>query len=436
MSSVIELRSKNAVISDLASHLGGFKAHYLEAWWETDNGFPELPRSYTAADQAANGRKMDRVVSSLLSELKSYPAQAADREAWNRKLHEAVLAAGRFVLSLADGRLDILLSGGFIEVTDSFIKDAKRFNPRIALEDILQALRNVWIMNSVQVLLCERVRHTPAVFAYSMLYPYTDNLMDNNGISTVEKLKISERFKRRLAGQSLAPANSFERSVYSLVAMLEEQYPRVEYPLVYESLMAIHKAQETSLTQQSRGCSPYDADILGVSFDKGGASVLADACLVKGELSLEQAGHMFGFGIFLQLADDLQDVAGDLGNGHMTIFSQTAGRWSLDRLTNRLFNFIYRLTDSWICFSPGAAEELRNAIRYSCTLFLIAAIAQNEGFFTPSYLREIERYSPLSLSYIRKLFKNTVREYRRLERAYSGHGSEPFETVVSCAAAR
>lgn len=58
--------------------------------------------------------------------------------------------------------------------------------------------------------------------------------------------------------------------------------------------------------------SSPDADhVLALSVAKGGASLLADGYLVRGELGPGEAELCFGYGVFLQLLDDLQDVAAD-----------------------------------------------------------------------------------------------------------------------------
>jgi len=37
--------------------------------------------------------------------------------------------------------------------------------------------------------------------------------------------------------------------------------------------------------------------------------------------------------------DDLEDIQADLGEGRMTVFTQTANHWPLDHLTSRFLNF-------------------------------------------------------------------------------------------------
>src|SRR5260370_36833923 len=87
------------------------------------------------------------------------------------------------------------------------------------------------------------------------------------------------------------------------------------------------------------GAAPYEVDLLGVTFDKGGTSVLADAYLVAGELTAQQETFAFELGAFLQFVDDLEDVETDLAAGRLSVFALAARGWRLDALTNRAFHF-------------------------------------------------------------------------------------------------
>ena len=53
--------------------------------------------------------------------------------------------------------------------------DARKFDDDLPIGDIMQAMRNVWISNALQLLFGKEVYYSKANFAYSMLYPYTDN---------------------------------------------------------------------------------------------------------------------------------------------------------------------------------------------------------------------------------------------------------------------
>src|SRR5690554_6629817 len=88
---------------------------------------------------------------------------------------------------------------------------------------------------------------TPSVFAYSMIYPYSDNLLDDPNISGAEKQEFSRRFNRRLHGEKVESESETESQLFRLVGMIEDQFPRNEFPKVYESLYAIQQGQTHSL---------------------------------------------------------------------------------------------------------------------------------------------------------------------------------------------
>ena len=72
---------------------------------------------------------------------------------------------------------------------------------RLRLDDLWQALRNVWIGNNLQMLLRRPVRLTRGLFAYSMLYPVTDNLLDAPDRSSDDKRAFNGRLGQAAGGR-------------------------------------------------------------------------------------------------------------------------------------------------------------------------------------------------------------------------------------------
>ena len=107
------------------------------------------------------------------------------------------------------------------------------------MADIIQACRNAWTACGLQPLLGERVGITPSILGYSLLYPYSDNYLDRDDISAEAKLRFSERFRDRLRGERLAARDYREAALWTLVRLIEEQYPRARYPQVFECLLAM-----------------------------------------------------------------------------------------------------------------------------------------------------------------------------------------------------
>ena len=94
---------------------------------------------------------------------------------------EQIFSAVQNFLSKAVGmsaqHLALLMSADFKNSTTEFVNMAREFDAGLSPADLFQACRNVWIMNGLQLLLGLEVKFSPAICAYSLLYPYTDNYL-------------------------------------------------------------------------------------------------------------------------------------------------------------------------------------------------------------------------------------------------------------------
>jgi hypothetical protein len=212
------------------------------------------------------------------------------------------------------------------------------------------------------------------------------------------------------------PANAHEVTINTLIEMIETQWERSRYPLVYESLLAIHAAQARSMNLVAPGASPYELDVLGVSFEKGGTSVLADGYLVAGWMNPAQASFMFGYGSFTQLMDDLEDIEQDMREGGMTIFSQTAGRWPMDGITNRMMHFGRAIFGDLSIFPSEAASGLQEIIDRSMEGVLIDIIGRASKHYSKRYLSELECHTPFRFGTVRKQREKLARQKVHLGR--------------------
>ena len=235
--------------------------------------------------------------------------------------------------------LDQLFTAEGLEATRQFVGQARTFAPAISDQNLFQALRNLWVTHSVQLFLRAPITLCPALFAYSMLYPWTDNCLDDLRLERAAKVAFGDWLTLRLSGIKAAPRDPHAEQVGRLIGMIERLYPRAEFPEVYLSLRAIHHAQMRSLEQQDAARDWDEQALLSLSIAKGGASVLTDACLVRGSLTVDEEEFMFAYGVLLQLMDDLQDLRDDLAKRHMTIFTRQTRVSPLDEVTTRLWAF-------------------------------------------------------------------------------------------------
>jgi hypothetical protein len=428
-------------MSGLNSLVKQFTADYLTIWWDTAIDFPDLVSKINnpherLTRQKANEKELNQWFKDVIRDMKRMQNTGIEHLVLLEKFKISFRKLGTEYFALTSGTENLAILEDFYPVTDEFIREAKKFDFGVANEDIFQAVRNVWIMNSLQVLFGRTIEYSQSILAYSMLYPYTDNYLDDLRIPIEVKVGFNVRLKNYLDGIATEPLNEQERKIFDLIRKIEGQYPRLEYPVVYESLLAIHSAQRKSLLQQSFKSSPYEADILGISFEKGGCSVLADGYLVAGDLVPEAARIIFGMGVLLQLIDDLEDTQTDFRNGQMTIFSQTLTKWPLDKITNRLFRLIDRILDSSTYFTATPqARALQELTRKSCIQLVCTAIAGNEQFYTADYLSNLEAYTPFRLTFLRKLKPRLRRELAFLNktglhrRSFCNFGLRRFDGV-------
>ncbi|WP_425446150.1 hypothetical protein [Dethiothermospora halolimnae] len=395
--------------------INDMKLRYEKLWWQVEGTCLPFSRIYDNREKKKNKKAIKKAINKLSMEINRINQQEMDKELVTNNIKEIIKNFFQDILDYDEKKIDIIFNRGYMETTNEFIKRTKEFEPDIKIEDIFQAIRNVWIANSIQIFLGEDVRLSDSIFGYSMLYPYSDNYLDDPDLSIEEKTKFNKKFSKMLRGKEIGINNKHEKDVLKLVRLMEKQYDRLIYRDVYTSIYAIHGAQKKSVLQQYGQVSPYERNIIDITFEKGGTSVLADGYLVSGRLSKEVAEFMFGYGVILQLADDLQDVNEDFKNSHCTIFSQVAKKWPLDKLTNKLINYINKVLDSAEFITTNNGKVIKEIIRENCYNLIFMAIYKNKGLYTREYIKSIERYSMLYFRDYKKIEKSFKKLYKSFD---------------------
>jgi hypothetical protein len=357
-------------------------------------------RRYSVTEQRKREEAYDEGLQAVERELKRTRGSrsAALRRATQERLTAAFARFAATALDLDDDAIELLVAD-FLPAGTQLARWARTFDPGLSMPDIIQACRNAWTACGLQPLLGERVVLTPSILGYSLLYPYSDNYLDG-AVSNAAKLRFSRRFRTRLQGGTIAPADQREAAVWAMVERIEEQYPRTQFPAVFDCLLAIHQAQEHSIAQVGRLCS--EDELLRMSCAKGGSSVLADGCLARGWMNEEESRFSFEWGVLLQLGDDLQDVREDMNRGSVTLFSGPARRGArLDDRVMQLLTFSERVGAGMEELPHGSAT-LKGLLRMSWRSLILMAIAESRPFFSPKFLEEAERLSPFGFAFLRE----------------------------------
>ena len=160
-----------------------------------------------------------------------------------------------------------------------------------------------------------------------------------------------------------------------------------------------------------------DDDLLKICIRKGGASVVADGFLILGNLTSSQQEFLYLYGAYLQLLDDLQDVNDDVQNSLMTLFSSSTSTQKLDKYVSKAHGvgqYIMSLADR---IETEQVYVFKALIKKSIDLFLVESVVLSRQFYSKAFVREIDRFSPMSFLFIR----NKTKSFSSYQSSLFGH---------------
>jgi hypothetical protein len=367
---------------------------YTAQWMNCPDHFPESKRQFTYIEKRIWEIKFNHFLRVIKKEFKFQKPNKTKILDRSKIFFEENLA-------YPHEQLTIIFSTEMLNATKDFIRKAWEFDKELSQNEIFQALRNVWIMLGLQSFFGKEIKITPSLLAYSLLYPYTDNLIDTPTISKTEKLDFCDRFALRLDGKPVDAKSQIERRIFDLVDMIESEFERKTHPELFESLLAIHDAQTQSLKLVSTKAELSEDERFQICIEKGATSVIADGFLVMGHLDEKQYHFLYEYGAYLQILDDLQDARDDYEEGIMTYFSKNLSQTKLDHLLCKTYYMgksFYQNIEKWY------PKELsfKGLIQRSFGFLLLASVYQNQADFSEDFVQNIEKLTPFRFSFIQK----------------------------------
>ncbi|TDN97165.1 class 1 isoprenoid biosynthesis enzyme [Sunxiuqinia elliptica] len=372
---------------------------FVEQWNRTSSEKPSWGAVVDAVEKKQRAACVDRFFKSM-KKLEPGLASSVDQPWVDALILIQLRDLFQEAFAYQHEEIDLMFSQEMMNSTKAFVRKARAMDLELSMTSIFQACRNVWIMNGLQLILGRKVELTPSIFAYSMLYPYTDNFVDDPEISRQEKQLFSLRFEQRLSGEMISAVNDHERKIFGMVELIEGQYDREKYPGVFNSLLDIHRAQTESMVLLNADAVTSE-EALRVCLAKGGASVLADGYLIAGDLTPKEVDFLYGYGAYLQLLDDIQDVGEDLNDGLMTCFSMAGKERELDEVLYKTFNFGDAVLDSSKDLWASVNLDFKGLLQKSILLFFVESVATDTKYYSPQLQSEIEEVSPLFLEFVR-----------------------------------
>lgn len=379
----------------------------IPLWDSMPETFPEFIKETEKSIKTENEAYLNEFLSGMQKKMTRFPTKKSEQIVWKREMEKILkcfLAEEKIL-----GILAILgdeLYASFERETKHFIKKVRNYDEHLEMEDIWQAMRNYFIYAMITDFQGKEQNCSDPAFAYSLLYPYTDNFIDSSEKSTEQKTHFNRMIETVLMGEPYHTEDELEEKTCQLLLLIQNSYDLKRRKEISELLLFMLEAQKESICQQ-KGEKAEDRQelseekILKISAYKGSISVLNDYILAEENPCPEEAEFYLKFGFILQLSDDLQDIAEDKKEGSHTIMTRAEESNRLEQTVNRFLHFTYQVMESFAPRNPCLMEfAMKN-----CLLMILSTIITNAEYFSTEYLEQVEKYLLFSGTFLRKFQK-------------------------------
>lgn len=375
------------------------------AWKRADTTFPSLYASVSPKKQHENEVWIEKSGNQLKSCLQSYPTIATSKKKaqWKQTMLRTLddLLISESILGISDVMSHETFQA-FQDQMKSMLRMIRSFDPDLSLQDIGQAFRNYLVYAVFRELNGLPQRCTPAIFGYSMLYPYTDNYLDCPDHSPEEKAHYNRMIYKKLKGTPYSCSSEHESKTADLLSSIESVYSRDADSEAFSGLLLMLEAQENSQNQTEHSSLLTTDEILKISIYKGGLSVLLDRFFIDHPITEQDLYFYYGFGFMLQLCDDIQDIGQDRESGSHTLLSRRSPQEAAETV-NKLLHFTNTLFAS--CATPSPA--FRDFLLHSCFQLVLTSAVGSGAYFPEAYLESLEPYLSVSLPWLNDLLAKT-----------------------------
>lgn len=372
-------------------------------WLSADASFPDFLTAIPEEKKAENEQYVQSVFTAFEKLVQGYTRIPVKQSRWRRKLSSLIneILYQENVIGIHNS-LNAEGISAFYEELKEFLRHVRLFAPELSLEDIGQALRNYIVYAMFKVIHQSSEGFSLAGFGYSMLYPFTDNYIDSTSYTEKEKAEYNNIIRAQIEGREVHPKTVHQQKTVDLLRAIESEYPRTKDSFAYLLLLMMLEAQENSIRAQHRNTLLTPEERLDISLYKGGVSVLIDRFFVRKELNEEELILYLGFGFFLQLADDLQDIRTDSEQGHQTILTVDLSPAQEESIVNKMLNFVHNTLGVF----RAENDVFKNFVLANCYQLIFTSVVRSREFFSPEYLEQIEKCLPVKANYLEQIRKS------------------------------
>lgn len=366
-------------------------------WLSASDQFPDFLEEIPNNIKVQNEAYLRSITEAVNRQMNHIPRLPFRRKSWKKKTYRLIqnFLYKETVIGIHHS-MEAKDMDAFYEELMEFLRKSREFSPELPFEELGQAIRNYIVYAMFKVIHRVDTGFSSAGFGYSMLYPFTDNYIDNTSHSPQEKQEYNQFIRDTLNGKKVQPATEHHRKTYELLKAIEADYPRTQEASIYTLLLVMLEAQEESIRQQRKGTPLTYRERLSISLLKGGVSVLVDRFLIN--KALTEADYIFylGFGFFLQLADDLQDIGEDRLKGYQTLFTVNTTPSEEEKLVNKLLHFLKEIMETF----SAENDRFQDLIFFSSYQLIYSSLIGSKEFFTEAYRKKIEQCLPVTVTYL------------------------------------
>ncbi|NLY98263.1 MAG: hypothetical protein GX082_12720 [Clostridiaceae bacterium] len=375
-------------------------------WLCSEERFPEYLPVVSEETRMRNLRSIQEKTCLFRNRIRQFPRLLLNRNRWAQKvnkdihdiLHNDDVWGIRQVMS--KDKIDL-----WQEELKEFLRRTRMLFPRMSFEEIGQGIRNYMVYAMIRELCDVSMEFSKAAYGYSMLYPVTDNFLDGSR-SVEDKLEYNRFIKDVIEGKGPAPKNFHQQKTKEMLDFIRSEFLPEQNKDLYDLLLMMLDAQNTSLTQQNKQKSLSPDERLNISIYKGGISVLFDRFLVKKKITENDLFSYIGLGFFLQLSDDLQDIQEDGERGHQTIFTFNTDPEYIEGLVNKMLRYIFYVMERL----QTVHEPFKEFLLQNCCNLVYASVLMSKGFFSEAYLKRLESFMPIPAPSVEAYLENRLEE--------------------------
>ncbi len=368
-------------------------------WLAAGEDFPDFLEEISMDQRQQNEAFIRRISEELKDQTRKRPSLPIGQRKWKKKTQDLIFRClyEENIIGIHKSMLPEEINAFYKELT-VFLKRVRQFAPKLVFDEIGQGIRNYIVYAMFKVIHLIPLGFDAAGFGYSMLYPFTDNYIDG-GRTAGEKQEYNQLIRDKLMGKEVHPRCEHHKKTCELLQAIASQYPREKDDRIYTLLLMMLEAQEESLRQQNSNTELSEEERLHISVFKGGVSVLVDRFLINKEITPSDLHFYLGFGFFLQLADDLQDIREDSMKGYQTLFTINPSTECEERLVNKLLHFLNSIMIAY----PAENDTFKKFVLACSNQLVHTSLCGSKEFFSEKYLCRIEGYLPVSIDYLQSM---------------------------------